>query len=150
VPRKYVLDTNCFIEASRSEAAAIALANFSIRAAPFLHLSSVVAAELTAGAANLESRRMIEKEVLGPYRRRGRVVTPSQAGWEILGSTLSDLVWNEGLELRRMPRSFMLDILIAHSCREHGAVLISSNARDLQRINRIFTFDWIQPFPDLT
>jgi predicted nucleic acid-binding protein len=150
VPRKYVLDTHCFIEASRNEAAAYALANFSARAAPFLHLSSVVAAELTTGARDIESRRTIEEEVLGPYRRRGRVVTPTQASWEILGSTLSDLVWSEGLELRRMPRSSMLDILIAHSCREHGAVLISGNTRDLQRIARVFAFDWVLPFPTLS
>jgi predicted nucleic acid-binding protein len=150
MPRKYVLDTNCFIEASRNEAAAAVLAAFSARAAPFLHLSSVVAAELTAGAANLEDRRLLEEEVLGPYQRRGRIVTPSRTSWDILGRALSEFVWNERLELRRMPRGFMLDILLAHSCRENGAVLISSNARDFQRINRIFTFDWTLPFPDLS
>ena len=147
--RKYVLDTNCFIEASRDEIAAATLAEFSARTAPFLYLSSVVAAELTAGTENLEARRMIEEAVLGPYQRRSRVVTPSRSSWDVLGKTLSELVWKEGLELQRMPRSFLLDILIAHSCREHGAVLISSNVRDLQRINRIFTFEWTQPFPTL-
>jgi predicted nucleic acid-binding protein len=60
------------------------------------------------------------------------------------------LVWNEGLELRRMPRGFMLDILIAYRYRENGALLISSNARDFQRINRIFAFDWTLPFPDFS
>ena len=150
MPRKYVLDTNCFIGASRDEAAAAALAEFSARAAPFLYLSSVVAAELTAGAPDPESRRTIAKDVLGPYRRRGRVVTPSRASWEILGSTLSGLVWNEGLELRRMPRSFMLDVLLAHSCRENGAVLISNNTHDFQRISRIFVFEWTLPFPALS
>lgn len=150
MPRKYVLDTNCFIEASRNEAAAAMLAAFSARAAPFLYLSSVVAAELLAGTTTPESRQIIEEEVLDPYRRRGRVVTPSRTSWDILGRTLSELVWNTGLELRRMPRGFMLDILIAHSCRESGAVLISKNARDMQRISRIFSFDWIAPFPDLS
>jgi predicted nucleic acid-binding protein len=150
VARKYVIDTNCFIDASRNEAVAATLAEFSARAAPFLYLSSVVAAELTAGTANLEVRRTLEEAVLGPYQRRGRVITPSWASWDILGKTLSELVWKEGMELQRMPRSFMLDVLIAHSCREHGVVLISSNARDLRRINRIFTFDWTQPFPDMT
>jgi predicted nucleic acid-binding protein len=147
MPRKYVLDTNCFIEASRNKAAAATLAEFSARAAPFSHLSSVVAAELTAGAPHLKARQALEQEVLGPYQRRGRVIAPSRASWEILGRALSELAWNEGLELRRMPRGFMLDILIAHSCRENGAVLISRNARDFQRINRIFAFDWMLPFP---
>jgi len=150
VARKYVLDTNCFIDASRNEAAATTLAEFSARAAPFLYLSSVVAAELIAGTANLEARRTLEEAVLGPYQRRGRVLTPSRASWETLGKTLSELVWKDGLQLQRTPRSFMLDILIAHSCREHGIVLISTNARDLKRINRIFTFEWTPPFPALT
>lgn len=149
MPRKYVLDTNCFIDASRSEAAATALAGFSARAAPFLYLSSVVAAELVAGTPNQHARKVLEDEVLAPYRRRDRVLVPSKASWEILGRTLSQLVWTQGLELRRMPRSFMLDILLAHSCRDNGAILISNNARDLQRIKRIFAFDWTSPFPDL-
>ena len=145
-----MLDTNCFIEASRNETAADTLAEFSARAAPFLYLSSVVAAELTAGTASREDRQTVEETVLGPYQRRGRVLTPSRASWDMLGKTLSALVWAERMELKRMPRSFMLDVLIAHSCREHGAVLISTNARDLKRIKRIFTFEWTAPFPTLT
>jgi predicted nucleic acid-binding protein len=150
MPRKYVLDTNCFIDASRSQETAAALASFSARAAPFLYLSSVVAAELAAGAPNLKARRVLEEEVLGPYQRRGRVLVPSKTSWETLGRTLSEFVWHDGLELHRMPRSFMLDILIAQSCREHGAILISRNARDLRRIGRVVSFDWKLPFPDLT
>lgn len=149
MPRKYVLDTNCFIEADRHEAKAETLAAFSVRAAPFLYLSSVVAAELTAGTPDQKARRILEEEVLAPYWRRGRVLTPARASWEALGRTLSELVWTEGLELRRMPRSFMLDILIAHSCREQGAVLVSHNDRDLRRISRLFAFQWVPPFPDL-
>lgn len=106
MPRKYVLDTNCFIEASRNKTAADLLAEFSARAAPFLFLSSVVAAELTAGTRHLQARRILEEEVLGPYQRRQRVIVPSKTSWEILGNTLSELVWKDGLELQRMPRSF--------------------------------------------
>ena len=149
MPRKYVLDTNCFIDATRDERVANALALFSSRASPFLYLSSVVAAELVAGTRHKHARQVLEEEVLGPYRRRGRVLSPSASSWEVLGRTLSDLVWTDGLELRRMPRSFMLDILIAHSCRENGVVLISRNTQDLQRIKKIFSFDWTTPFPDV-
>jgi hypothetical protein len=47
-------------------------------------------------------------------------------------------------------RSFVFDILIAHSCREAGAILISSNAADLDRIRQVFDFDYTPPFPALT
>jgi hypothetical protein len=46
-------------------------------------------------------------------------------------------------------RSFIFDILLAHSCREIGATLISSNLPDLERIARVFRFDYAVPFPVL-
>ena len=39
-PRKFVLDTNCFIDASRTEAEANALSEFCAWAAPGLYLST--------------------------------------------------------------------------------------------------------------
>jgi hypothetical protein len=45
--RKFVLDTNCFVDASRTNAEVAAFAEFCARAAPRLYLSTVVAAELS-------------------------------------------------------------------------------------------------------
>jgi len=47
------------------------------------------------------------------------------------------------------PRSFIFDILLAYSCRELGAVLISANERDFQRIRQVFAFDSAVPYPHL-
>ncbi|HEY0152936.1 MAG TPA: PIN domain-containing protein [Longimicrobium sp.] len=146
--RKYVLDTNCFVDAARSEPAAAAYEAFVARAAPGLWLSAVVAAELRAGARTARARRVLERQVLGPYLRRGRVLTPSAAGWEALGTVLATLATREGLDLKQVPRSFVFDVLIAHSCREAGAVLISANVRDMERIRRVFAFDHVEPYPD--
>jgi len=145
-----VLDTNCFVEASRSDAASAAFELFSLRAAPRLHLSSVVAAELRAGATRASERKQLEHRVLAPYVRRERIVTPSAAAWDALGTTLATLVREDGLELKATPRSFIFDILIAFSCREIGAVLISANSRDLARIARVFAFDFVPPYPELS
>lgn len=144
-PRKYVLDTNCFIDASRDPVAAAAFEAFCVQAAPGLHLSAVVAAELRAGAGR--SRSTLDRVVLAPYLRRGRVIVPSSSGWEALGDTLGALVQREGLVLAQVPRSFVFDILVAHSCRETGAVLVSSNIRDLERIARVFPFEFVAPYP---
>lgn len=146
-PRKYVLDTNCFVDAASSSAAAAAYEAFVVRAAPGLWLSAVVAAELRAGARSARARRALERQVLGPYIRRGRVLTPSAASWEALGTTLASLGAREGLDTRQVPRSFVFDVLIAHSCREAGAVLVSGNARDMARIARAFAFDHVAPYP---
>ena len=146
-PRKFVLDTNCFVDASHGDADAAALAEFSAWAAPGLYLSTVVAAELSAGAGSTKNRRTLERQILSPYFRRGRLVNPSPAAWEALGTTLAALVEDEGLVLREVRRSFVFDILIARSCREIGATLVSRNSADLSRIAKVFSFDFVAPYP---
>jgi predicted nucleic acid-binding protein len=145
--RKLVLDTNCFIDASRTEAGADAFAAFCARAAPRLYLSTVVAAELRAGAGNARERRTLERRVLSPYVRRRRLLNPSSAAWEALGTTLARLVDDEGLVLADVRKSFVFDILVAWSCREIGAVLVSRNMKDLSRIAKVFTFEYVAPYP---
>ena len=147
-PRKYVLDTNCFVDAARSEPAAAAYEAFAARAAPGLWLSAVVAAELRAGARTARARQTLEREVLASYTRRGRVLAPSAASWDALGTALADLGAREGLDLGQVPRSFVFDVLIAHTCREAGAVLVSANARDMARIARVFAFEHVAPYPE--
>jgi predicted nucleic acid-binding protein len=143
----FVLDTNCFVDASRTEAAAAAFTEFCAWAAPRLYLSTVVAAELRAGAGTPKDRRVLERQVLSPYRRRGRLINPSPAAWEGLGTTLATLVQDEGLVLRDVRRSFVFDILIARSCREAGAILVSRNVSDLTRIAKVIAFDFVLPYP---
>src|SRR6266487_2220178 len=146
-PRKFVLDTNCFIDASRTETEAREFAEFCARAAPGLYLSAVVAAELRAGAGSPQDRRTLERQVFAPYLRRGRLLTPSATAWGALGTTLAALVQDEGLRLRDVSRSFVFDILIARSCRDIGATLVSRNSTDLSRIAKVFSFDFVPPYP---
>ena len=145
--RKFVLDTNCFIDASRTDAGADAFAEFCARDAPRLYLSTVVAAELRAGARNATERRILDRRVLSPYARRRRLVNPSAAAWDALGTTLGRLVEDEGLVLADVRKSFIFDVLLAWSCREIGAVLVSGNVKDLSRIARMFTFEFVAPYP---
>jgi len=146
-PRKFVLDTNCFVDASRSEVEGTAFTEFCTWAAPSLYLSTVVAAELRAGAESTKDRRTLERQILLPYIRRGRLLNPSPAAWEDMGRTLGTLVEDEGLVLREVRRSFVFDILIARSCREIGAILVSRNATDLSRIAKVLAFDFVPPYP---
>lgn len=147
--QKFVLDTQCFIEAARRADAAAQLEEFIAAAASRLYLSAVVAAELRAGARPVAARKRLEASVLDPYFRRGRVLTPSAMSWAALGETLAALREREGLEAKAVPRSFAFDVLIAHSCREAGAILVSRNVRDMERIRRVFSFQFAEPFPVL-
>jgi predicted nucleic acid-binding protein len=145
--RRYVLDSNCYIDASREPAAWAALQRFTAGHAPRLFLSSVVAAELRAGARSAADRTKLEGRVLGPFVSRGRVITPSAAAWDALGLTLATLRELEGLERSRVRRGFAFDILLAYSCRERGMVLVTRNVRDMARIRKVFTFDFVEPYP---
>jgi len=142
---KYVLDTNCFIDASRNAEAALAFEAFSAREAPRLYLSAVVAAELRAGVNR--GRAALERAVLAPYIRRGRVLVPTGKAWDALGATLATLAHRDGRVLAQVSRGFALDVLLAHSCREAGAVLISANRRDFERIASVFAFEFSAPYP---
>lgn len=146
--RKYVLDSNCYIDATAEPVTLAALQRFTEWAAPGLYLSSVVAAELRAGVRSEEDREALESIVLGPFLRRGRVLTPSKAAWDALGLALATLRKTDGLQLRQVSRSFALDILLAYSCRENGATLVTRNTRDMERIGAVFTFAHLTPYPE--
>lgn len=146
--RKYVLDSNCYIDAAAESITLAALQRFTAWAAPGLYLSSVVAAELRAGVRSEEDREALESLVLGPFVRRGRVVTPSNAAWDALGLALAALRRTDGLQLRQVSRSFALDILLAYSCRENGATLVTRNTRDMVRIGTVFAFAHVPPYPE--
>ena len=145
--RKYVLDSNCYINASRDAGAHLALHEFVAWAAPGLHVSSVVAAELRGGTRSARDRRTIEDRLLGPFARNERILTPSVTAWDALGRTLSTLRDREGLVLAQVSRGFAFDVLLAYTCREHGAVLVTANGRDMARIRRVFTFEYVAPYP---
>jgi predicted nucleic acid-binding protein len=113
-----------------------------------LYLSSVVAAELRAGTRSPRDRKRVEKDVLGPFVRRDRLLTPSRSAWDALGLTLATLREKDGgLQPAQVPRTFALDILLAYSCREDGAVLVTRNDRDMARIRQAFEFEHVAPYP---
>ncbi|MGH7859702.1 MAG: type II toxin-antitoxin system VapC family toxin [Candidatus Binatia bacterium] len=145
--RKYVLDTNLFIRGFRDPAANVELQRFHLLFAPFEYLSSVVAQELIAGTRTVPDQHALERNVLGVYKRRGRVVTPSGRAWEQSGEVLAELVRNEGLEIGRVSKALGNDILLALSCREAGLVLITDNDRDFARIAAIVRFRFVGPWP---
>jgi predicted nucleic acid-binding protein len=144
---KYVLDANCYVDAARTPEALQALNRFASWATPQLFLSAVVAAELRAGLRSVAERRRLEREVLAPFVRRNRIVTPSAAAWDALGLTLATLGGRGGHEPGRATQSFAFDVLLAYSCRERGAVLITRNRRDMERIRTVFAFEFLAPYP---
>jgi predicted nucleic acid-binding protein len=145
--RRYVLDTNLFIRAFRDPAANAELQRFHQVFAPFEFLSAVVAQELRAGAHSTPARRLLERHVLDPFVRRERMVTPSARAWHESGDLLAGMAVDEGLDVSRVSKAFGNDVLLALSCREAGAVLVTDNERDFERIRRRVRFAFVGPWP---
>jgi predicted nucleic acid-binding protein len=146
-PRKYVVDTNLFIDGFRDEAANLELQRFHATFTPFVHLHAVVAHELRAGTRSVADRDKLERELLQKFERLGRVVTPSTDCWNTAGDVLADIARADGVLVSQVPKSFLCDILIAVSCRKAGTALITANLRDFQRIAQHVTFKFIPPWP---
>lgn len=145
--RKYTVDTNLWVAAFRDPAANAALRLFHTAFAPFEYLTAVVAQELRAGAQAPAAVQALTAGVLEPFGRRGRVLTPSYAAWLTAGEVLARLAAKERLELARVPKSFLNDVLLAATCREAGVVLVTANERDFARIRGVLAFDYVGPWP---
>ena len=145
--RKYVLDTQLFIQGFRDPTANEALQRFHRLFAPFEYLSVIVAQELRSGVQRPQDLRALEEHVLKIFERANRTLTPSVQAWQTSGDVLGEMARKEGLEVARVSKAFGNDILLALSCREAGCVLVTDNERDFQRIRRFVEFEFVRPWP---
>lgn len=144
--RKYALDTNIFIHAARDASWQEELVRFHATFAPFEVLAAVVAQELLAGARD-NAAKVIQRSVLEPFERRGRLIVPSYSAWKETGTVLATLLSRGKTQWRDVSRSFVNDVLLAMSCREAGVVLVTENVRDFARIAEVRPFDFMAPWP---
>lgn len=148
--QKYTLDTNLFIDGLRQEPAKQELVRFHTLFAPFEYLSAVVVQELLAGTRSLGDQRALQRHIVEPFVRRGRLVTPSFRAWQLSGEVLAQLVRKQSTEPAGVSKSFGNDVLLALSCREAGLTLVTANSRDFERINRVVPFRFTPPWPQPT
>jgi predicted nucleic acid-binding protein len=111
--RKYVLDTQLFINAFRDSVANEELRRFHRGFSPFEHLSVIVAQELRAGVKRPQDRKALERYVLTIFKRAGRTITPSAGAWHRSGDLLAEMARQEGLEIARVSKAFANDVLLA-------------------------------------
>ncbi|HEV3049432.1 MAG TPA: PIN domain-containing protein, partial [Longimicrobium sp.] len=77
-----MIDTNLYVRAWRDPVDRDNLKAFIAGAGPRIHLHSVVAAELLAGAVTPAIRRQTEEQFIASFERRDRVVTPQHGTWK--------------------------------------------------------------------
>ncbi len=138
----YTLDTNVVVDALRQPLDLDRLKAFLSWALPSTVLSSIVAAELTAGARTDKARRVLDDVFLEAFERRGRVIAPSSAAWRRTGAILAQ-TGTAGLSASRQN-----DALLAVQAWERGWVIVTRD-RDFQTLRPLV--DGLQvapPFPE--
>lgn len=145
--RKYVLDSNIYITAARDRAFASELIRFTEQHLPHLYLHAVVVQELYRGTVNDHARQVVDRQVVAPFEKRGRLFTPSYAAWKRSGEIVAELVKRKRVTAGGVAPSMMNDILLAASCREEGVVLVTLNERDFEKIHQVERFSYVLPWP---
>ena len=109
---------------------------------PFLrYMSTVVLMELRAGASRQTDRVLVQR-LYNTFARTGRLLNPSPAVFWEAGRVLLLLQRSFHYELKKRFR-IINDVLIALTCRQVGATLISRNVKDFKTIQRIVPFQLI-------
>jgi predicted nucleic acid-binding protein len=144
---KYVLDTNVFVAAFRRPDVAEQLAAFYLAFLPATFLHAVVVQELLLGAVSASRGQDLYEGYVAPFEERGRVLTPSYSAWRRSGQVVAALIQRRRLSPGGFSRSFLNDVLLAVSCREEGAVLITTNTADFARIRTVERFRFVEPWP---
>jgi predicted nucleic acid-binding protein len=137
----YTLDTNVLIDALRRPPDMLLLKEFLEWALPHTALSSVVASELLAGVRTDSSRRLVERDLLGAFERRGRIIAPSAAAWAKTGGVLGRAA------AASIGPTYQNDLLLAHTAREFGWCLVTRD-KDFSRIRLLVKGLRVEaPFP---
>jgi predicted nucleic acid-binding protein len=91
----------------------------------------------------------VERLLLAPFRGRARVLVPGERTWRLVAGINRELRRRRGLAEKLRSRAFLNDMLLAASCREVGATLITANAADFALIGRAIGFRFVTAFPRL-
>ncbi len=144
---EWVIDTNVYIHALRDPAELRALKAFVAGAADRVRVHATVVLELSGGARTHRQHAALE-DLISAYIQRGLILVPSFAAHIEAGRVLVDLANKERVVLATAPRSFTNDVLIATSCREEKARLITNNHADFIQIKRhLRAFSFYPPWP---
>jgi predicted nucleic acid-binding protein len=135
---KYLLDTNVYLEAFRSEERKSQFRQTFLPLLPATFLAAVVAYELNVNAKNRETRSLLQ-EFIGPMERTGRVVSPTFGDW-VEAAAVVTVIEAKARRWRSKLPSLLNDILIALSARRIGAILVTYNKDDFQLIRRYKDF----------
>ena len=131
---KYLLDTNVYIEAFRSQEKRKLFRQTYFPLLPLTHLSAVVAYELQVNARDALTQNLLH-EFIRPLERTGRLVTPMFGDWIEASRIVASIIEKDRSWRSKLP-GLLNDILIALCARRVGATLFTHNKDDFRLIQR--------------
>lgn len=142
-PSKSIYDTSVYINAIRSRAYYEAILPQFTRSLSTTYFCAVVAQELHAGCRTPQVRERVDS-FIAPFRRVGRLVTPTFADWEEAGALLARLLHDRSDLKDKLP-SLVNDVLMALCGLRIGAVVYTTNENDfaLIRLYKRFRFQMV-------
>ncbi len=135
---KYLLDTNVYLEACRSEGTKARFRHTFYPLLPATVLSAVVAYELTVNAQDRRPRSVLQ-DFTRPMERTGRLVSPTFEDW-LKASEVATAIEQRDRAWRSKPPALLNDILIALCARQVGAMVITYTRDDFRLIRRHLGF----------
>ena len=139
--RKYIIDTDLYIELLRTGKHHDIIAEIYSNETPNIYFSSVVALELLSGVISEEGKKNVET-IIRPFEKVGRVVTPAYIAWKESGETLAELRIKRP-DLKTKLSQMVNDVLIAMSARSIGATVVTLNSLDFEAIKSVRNFSYI-------
>lgn len=137
---QYALDSTVYIASLRNADRLQALKRFLLQVGTRIRLHAVVVMELRSGVRTEQQMRALDA-LFAPDQARGKTIVPTLDAYSHAGRVLSALALREGVNTA--DSVLIAGALIAASCREAGAVLVTDNVRHfaaLQRHLRGFRF----------
>ena len=131
---KYLLDTNVYLGAFRSEQKRTQFRHTFFPLLPATFLSAIVAYELYVNAQDNRTRGFIQ-EFIRPLEHTGRVVCPTFDDWTEASRIVTAIEEKERGWRSKLP-ALLNDILIALCARRIGAALLTYNRDDFRLIRR--------------
>jgi len=131
---KYLLDTNVYLEAVRSEESRARFRRAFFPLLPATFLSAVVAYELNVDARDRRTRSLI-RDFIRPLERTGRLVCPAFQDWADASEVVTAIEERDKGWRSKLP-ALLNDVLIVLCARRIGATLLTYNREDFRLIHR--------------
>ena len=138
MPDKYAFDSNIYIHCLRSRDFALRHAERYSRFLPSTYFSSVAAQELLVGCADELAVKRVQKFFL-PFERVRRIFNPSYQNWKDAALIVVKIAVRQP-NLKDKKIALINDALIALSCRDIGATVVTLNVEDFILIRRFASF----------